>query len=74
MNTPTRDDAGCRRTRPQTHELFGTDAARAYVAQAKRVKQAQEGQGMRTRSKPSGGGVVSFFTSPLKGGRSLAEA
>jgi len=27
----------------ETHELFGTDAARAYVAQAKRVKQAQEG-------------------------------
>ena len=26
-----------------THELFNTDAARAYVAQAKRVKQAQEG-------------------------------
>jgi len=26
-----------------THELFGTDAARAYVAQAKRVKDAQEG-------------------------------
>jgi hypothetical protein len=26
-----------------THELFGTDAARAYVAQAKRVKQAQDG-------------------------------
>jgi hypothetical protein len=25
------------------HELFGTDAARAYVAQAKRVKDAQEG-------------------------------
>jgi hypothetical protein len=29
----------------QTHELFGSDAARAYVAQAKRVKQAQEGHG-----------------------------
>ena len=27
----------------ETHELFGTDAARAYVAQAKRVKQAQDG-------------------------------
>jgi len=26
-----------------THELFGTGAARAYLAQAKRVKQAQEG-------------------------------
>ena len=26
-----------------THELFGTDAARAYVAQAKRVKDAQDG-------------------------------
>jgi hypothetical protein len=26
-----------------THELFGTAAARAYVAQAKRVKDAQEG-------------------------------
>jgi len=29
----------------ETHELFGTDAARAYVAQAKRVKQAQAGHG-----------------------------
>ena len=27
----------------ETHELFHTDAARAYVAQAKRVKNAQEG-------------------------------
>ena len=27
----------------ETHELFGTDAARAYVAQAKRVKDAQDG-------------------------------
>jgi radical SAM superfamily enzyme YgiQ (UPF0313 family) len=27
----------------ETHELFHTDAARAYVAQAKRVKDAQEG-------------------------------
>jgi hypothetical protein len=26
-----------------THELFGTDAAQAYLAQAERVKQAQEG-------------------------------
>ncbi len=26
-----------------THELFGTDAARAYIAQAKRVKDAQDG-------------------------------
>ncbi len=27
----------------ETHELFGTEAARAYVAQRKRVKEAQEG-------------------------------
>ena len=27
----------------ETHELFDTDAARAYVAQAKRVKDAQGG-------------------------------
>ena len=27
----------------ETHDLFNTDAARAYVAQAKRVKQAQDG-------------------------------
>jgi radical SAM superfamily enzyme YgiQ (UPF0313 family) len=27
----------------ETHELFGTDAARAYIAQTKRVKQAQHG-------------------------------
>ncbi len=27
----------------ETHELFHTDAAQAYVAQAKRIKQAQEG-------------------------------
>ena len=26
-----------------THELFDTDAARAYVAQAKHIKQAQQG-------------------------------
>jgi hypothetical protein len=29
----------------QTHELFNNDAARAYVAQTKRVKQLQEGHG-----------------------------
>ncbi len=29
----------------ETHELFNSDAARAYVAQSKRVKQMQEGQG-----------------------------
>ncbi len=29
----------------ETHDLFGSDAARAYVAHAKRVKQAQQGQG-----------------------------
>jgi hypothetical protein len=29
----------------ETHELFQTDAAQAYVAQAKRVKQAQDGHG-----------------------------
>src|SRR5664279_4723735 len=29
----------------QTHELFGTGAAQAYIAQAKRVKQAQDGHG-----------------------------
>src|SRR5665647_104818 len=28
-----------------THELFNTDAARAYIAQGKRVKQMQEGHG-----------------------------
>jgi hypothetical protein len=27
----------------KTHELFGTEAARTYVAQRKRVKEAQEG-------------------------------
>ena len=27
----------------ETHELFQTDAAQAYIAQAKRVKQAQDG-------------------------------
>ena len=27
----------------ETHELFHTDAAQAYVAQAKRIKQAQDG-------------------------------
>jgi hypothetical protein len=27
----------------ETHELFDTDAARAFVAQAKRVKDAQDG-------------------------------
>jgi hypothetical protein len=27
----------------ETHELFGTDAARAYIAQANRIKQAQVG-------------------------------
>jgi hypothetical protein len=28
----------------ETHDLFDTDAARAYMAQAKRIKQAQEGR------------------------------
>jgi hypothetical protein len=27
----------------ETHELFGTDATRAYIAQANRIKQAQVG-------------------------------
>jgi hypothetical protein len=29
----------------ETHELFNTDAARAYVAQSRRVKQVQDGHG-----------------------------
>jgi hypothetical protein len=27
----------------ETHELFGTDAARAYIARAERVREAQAG-------------------------------
>ncbi|MGA7386785.1 MAG: radical SAM protein, partial [Pseudolabrys sp.] len=32
----------------ETYELFGTSAAQAYVAQAKRVKQIQEGHARAT--------------------------
>jgi hypothetical protein len=36
--TPVADDDA------QTHELFGTEAARAFIAERKRVKEAQQGQ------------------------------
>ena len=49
-----------------THELFNTGAAQAYIAQAKRVKQAQEGHAQpdsvgRARPKPVGSGRVAIL-------------
>ena len=38
--TPVADDEAA------THELFGTDAARAFIEQRKRVKEAQDGHGI----------------------------
>ena len=40
-----------------THDLFDTDAARAYVAQAKRIKQAQDGHA-HAEDRDGGGGVI----------------